>query len=56
MNFYDLSYKLNLPVEELYALHRELFPNVKLYSYTYTLLKNEIEKLTKQVISYKESS
>jgi hypothetical protein len=48
MNFYNLSSKLHIPVEKLYILYQELFPNVKLYSYTNTLLKNEIEKLTEK--------
>jgi hypothetical protein len=56
MNFYDLSNKLRLPVEKLYTLHQELFPNVKLYSYTNTLLKNEIEELTKQAVPYKDNN
>jgi hypothetical protein len=54
MNFYDLSNKLHFPVEKLYTLYQELFPNVKLYSYTNTLLREEIEKLTKRVGSYNE--
>jgi hypothetical protein len=51
MNFYNLAVKLNVSVEKLYSLYQELFPNVKLYSYTNTLLKNEIEKLTAKVKS-----
>jgi hypothetical protein len=53
MNFYDLSNKLHLPVEELYTLYHELFPNVQLYSYTNTLLKSEIKKLTEETTQIK---
>jgi hypothetical protein len=49
MNFYKLSNKLHLSVDKLYSLYQELFPNIKIYSYTNTLLKEEIERLTTKV-------
>jgi hypothetical protein len=54
MNFYDLSYKTHIPVEKLYTLYQGLFPNVKIYSYTNTLLREEIEKLTEQAVPCKD--
>jgi hypothetical protein len=55
MNFYKLSRKLRLPVEKLYTLYQELFPNIKIYSYTNTLLREEIEKLTKETAQIKKT-
>jgi hypothetical protein len=49
MTFYNLSNKLHLPVEKLFTIYKELFPYIKLYSYTNSLTKQEIEKITLSV-------
>jgi hypothetical protein len=51
MNFYNLSGKLKMPVEKLMSLYQELFPNVKIFSYTNELLKNEVKILTEAIRS-----
>ena len=45
MNFYTLSGLLNIDVETLYNVYKELFPHIKVYGYTVGLNKQEIERL-----------